>query len=190
MFIESLLSKTRLLLEKNSDFLFLCSHDRSILLETSTGSITIFSALFIVQQSRLLDQSGFLQAMEEIFGLNTMNIIKHLIDQLDFDLTCIKLVLSILAFSTINYTIYTNTDADKLINMKTIIDVQDRYIELLWKYLLNKYDYHQTVICYSKLVRCLLTLNTILVELYEVKFFTGIMDSIVEQTKQSLACFD
>jgi hypothetical protein len=189
MFIELLLSKMRLLFEKNLDFLSLCVHDRLILLENSTGSIMIFSALFIVRQSRLLDQSGFLQSMEDIFGLNTMKIMKHLIDQLDYDLTFIKLVLSIFAFSTTNYTIYINTNASKLINIKTIVNIHDRYVELLWKYLLNKYDYHQIVSCFSKFTRCLFTLNAILVELYKDKFFTGIIDSVVEQTKQILACF-
>lgn len=185
-FLTSLLTKTRLLFEKNSHFLSLCSHDRSNMLHISTIYITIFSALFIVRQSRLLDQSGFLQSIEAFFGSTMIDNIKRLIGQLDFDLTFIKLIFSILSLSTTNYTIYKNIDANNLGDMKTIIQTHDKYIELAWKYLSNKYDYCHTVTCFSRLVNCLFTLNNILIELYKEKFFTDIIDCVIEQTKQTL----
>ena len=189
-FIASLLSNTRLLLENNADFLSLCAHDRSTLLHTSTRSTIILSASFIVRQSRLLDHSEFLQSTNKLLGLTTWNIIRRIINQLDFDLTFLKLILSILAFSTNNYTVYTNANAINLVNTKSIIHIHDRYVELAWRYVLNRCDYHQTVICFSKVVRCLLTLNDILVEVQEEKFFTSIIDYIVEQTKQTLVHSD
>ena len=189
-FILSLLSKTRLLLENNADFLSLCAHDRSTLLHTSTRSTTILSASFIVRQSRLLDHAEFLQSTKKLLGLRTWNIIRRLINQLDFDLTFIKLILSILSFSTNNYTVYTNAHPINLVNTKTIIHIHDRYVELAWRYVLNRCDYHQTVICFSKVVSCLLTLNDILVEVQEDKFFTSVIDFVVEQTKQTLVHFE
>jgi hypothetical protein len=185
-FITLLISETQLLFRKNPDFLSLCSHDRSTLLHYSTKYKIILNASFIGRQARLIDHSGFLQSTENLFGSTTMIIIKRLIDQLDFDLTFIKLAFSILSFSTTNYTIYTNTDTMNLVNIKPIIHIHDTYIELAWRYLLYKYDYHQTVTYFCKFVSCLFTINAILVEVHEEKFFTDIIDSIVEHAKQIL----
>ncbi len=119
-----------------------------------------------------------------------MTIIKRLIDRLDFDITFIELILSVLSFSTTDYTIYTNTNPINLINIKTIIHIHDTYIELTWRYLIYKYQYHQAVLDFSKFLSCLFTLNAILAEVDEEKIFTDIIDSILDQTKQTLAHHD
>jgi hypothetical protein len=186
-FIASLMNESQLLFKKNPHFLSLCSHDRSILLHCITKYITMLGSSFTVRQAQLIDHPSYIQSIESLFGSTTMIILRHLIDRLEFDVTFIKLVLSILSFSTINYTIYTNTDPINLINIKTIIHIHDTYTELAWQYLIYKYDHRQAIIYFSKLVSCLLTLNAILVEVHEEKSFRDITDSIVEQTEQTLA---
>jgi hypothetical protein len=186
-FIISLIRESRFLDEKNPDFMSLSSHDRSILLHSSTKYITILSASFTGRQTHLLDYPSLLQSTEILIGSTAMTLIKRLFDQLDFDIIFIKLILSILSFSTTNYSIYTNTDPINLINIKMIIHTHDKYIELAWRYLLCKYNYHQAVIYFSKLINCLFTLNAILVKVHEEKSFTDIINSIVDQTKRTLA---
>jgi hypothetical protein len=56
-------------------------------------------------------------------------------NQLDSDIVFVKLVLSILAVSTFDYTFYTNTASINLENIKAVLCIQDMYIELAWRYL-------------------------------------------------------
>jgi hypothetical protein len=65
---------------------------------------------FIGRQAGLLDYPGFLESTEILVGSTTMTIIKRLIDRLDFDITFIELILSILSFPTTKYAIRTNTN--------------------------------------------------------------------------------
>lgn len=183
-FISSLIRENRLLFEENPDFVSLCPQDRSTLLHCSTKYTTILSASFIGRQTCLFDYPAFLQSIEVLVGSTTAILIKRLIDQLDFDITFIKLVLSILSFSTTRYTNYTNIVSNNSINSETMIQLHDAYIELAWRYLIYKYDYHQTVIYFSRLVSCLFTLDTILVKVYEEKSFTKVTNAVVEQTKR------
>ncbi len=53
----------------------------------------------------------------------------------------VKIILNIIGFSTINYTKYENTQPINLIDLKTIIDIQDTYTELAWQYLVYKYTH-------------------------------------------------
>ena len=60
------------------------------------------------------------------------------------------------------------------------------YTELAWRYLLYKYNHDQAVRCFSNLVRCLFTVYDGIIEVCKVKRFTDMIDSVIEQTEQTL----
>ncbi|CAF3150428.1 unnamed protein product, partial [Rotaria sp. Silwood2] len=111
---------------------------------------------------------------------------KRVIDQLDPDNTFIKLVFAILTFSTINYTIYRKNVHNNLTNIKVTLPIQDMYTDLTWRYLLYKYGHHQAVIRFSNLLRCLFAVIAAVVEAHESEKFTEMIDSVIEQTEQTL----
>ncbi|CAF4624053.1 unnamed protein product, partial [Rotaria sp. Silwood2] len=111
---------------------------------------------------------------------------KRVIHQLDPDNTFIKLVFAILTFSTINYTIYRKNVHTNFINITQTLLVQDMYTDVTWRYLLYKYGYHQAVIRFSNLLRCLFTVTAAVVEAHESEKFTEMIDSVIEQTEQTL----
>ncbi|CAF5097774.1 unnamed protein product, partial [Rotaria sp. Silwood1] len=86
-----------------------------------------------------------------------------------------KLFLAILSFSTT----YTNTSTTTFSSTKQILDIQDRYIELTWKYLLYKYNSNQAVKYFSNLIRCVLAIHDALAKADEVQWFTEEIDFLV-----------
>ena len=172
-FLMTLSRKTRLCLEENEDFLSLSSDDRLKLVRSSRISLKIFSTLSIIRQCRLPDQTGFIPSSVNLFGMKLINLMKNFLDQLDSDLNVIKFVFFIFLFSTMNDQIYSNN--------KTIRQIQEKYIELAWKYLLSKTDYRQTVIFFSTLPRCLTTFQNILHEFHQEKSLRDLMNHLSEE---------
>jgi hypothetical protein len=95
------------------------------------------------------------------------------------------LALSILVFSTLDYTFYTNTAPVNLKNIKAVLHIQDMYAELAWRYLIYKYGHFHAVICFSNLIRCIFTVNNATIEAIKCKQYTDIVDVIIKQTEQT-----
>jgi hypothetical protein len=178
--------KVQLVFEKNRDLLSLSSHDRITLLRSTVEYTASTGVMFILHQTRLLDDITFYKSAEMIFQSNAISLIKRVNDQFDSDDTFCKIILAILAFSTTNYTAYNGNVQTNLTNIKAILPVQDMYTELVWRYLLHKYDHHQAVIRFSNLIRCLLLVNDAIVEAHESQQFREMIDSVVRQTEEKL----
>ncbi|CAF1394814.1 unnamed protein product [Rotaria sordida] len=164
---KSMMGNIQLVFEKNRDFLSLSRHDRTTLLRTTAEFTTSIGGMFTLRQYKLFDYPPFYESAEIIFHPTAAIFIKRVIDQLDPDNTFIKLILSILAFSTINYTMYKENIQINLTNIKAILPIQDMYIDLTWRYLLYKYGHHQAAIRLSNLVKCLFAAIDAIIEAHE-----------------------
>jgi len=185
-FFTSTKTKIQLVSEKNPDLLLLSPHDRTSLLRTTIKHITSVGGMFVLRQHHLFEYPSFYNSAGLIFGSTAAAFTKYVIDQLDPDDTFIKLILAILSFSTLNYTVYTKFDQTNLINTKAILSIQDIYTELAWRYVLYKYGHHQAVMRFSNLIRCLFYVNDAIVEAHESREFTEMIDSVIKQTEQIL----
>ena len=183
-FFTSIKTKIQLVFEKNRDFLSLSLHDRTTLLRNTVEYTTGIGGMFISHQYQLFDYPTFYNSAEIIFRPTAAALGKRVIDQFDSDDTFIKLILAALAFSTTNYTVYHGNCQTNLTNIKAILSTQDMYIELAWRYLLHKYDYHQSVARFSNLLRCLLLVNNVIAEAYESKQYAEMIDYVIEKTEQ------
>jgi hypothetical protein len=186
-FFTSVMGKVQLVFEKNRDCLSLSSHDRTNLLRNTIEYNGIIGGMFLLRQTRLLDDVTFFTSAEIIFHSSTMILIKRIIDLFDTDDTFSKIILATLAFTSINYTVYKKNVRTNLTNIKAILPIQDMYTELAWRYLLHKYGEYQAVIRFSKLIRCLLLVNDAIVEAHESQQYAEIIDSVIEQTEQALS---
>ncbi|CAF3206419.1 unnamed protein product [Rotaria socialis] len=188
-FIRQILHEGQLIYEKNGDFLSLCSQDRSTLIHTTVKHMSCFGGTFILYQAQLMDYPSFFQSGIILFGLPAMVTAKFLSDLFDSDMTFIKLALSILAFSTINYVVYENTASVNMKNLIEIIRIQDTYTDLSWRYLLYKYGHTEAVLRFSNLIRCILNANSAIIQAATLKEFPAIIDYVVKRT-ESILVFD
>jgi hypothetical protein len=185
-FIKTILDGSQLLYKSNQDFLSLSANDRSILLYNTIKHTASFSSTTVCQQVRLLRHPAFYNAIELISNASMIPTIMCIERLFDFDMIIKKLVLAILAFSTTNCTIYSDSSTGNLSDLKQILRIQDTYIELIWRYLLYKYDHKQAVICFSNLIRCLFAVHDVIIRGCEIQWFTDKIDSLIQQTEQTL----
>jgi hypothetical protein len=132
----------------------------------------------------------YYDSIETIANSSVVPVAKRLATQLDFDVIIMKLLLAILSFSTINHTVYSNTSSINLSNIKQIIQIQDTYIELAWRYLLYKYNYEWAVKSFSLFIGVIFTIQEAISETQEVQWLTETFDSLVQQTEQTLTLND
>jgi hypothetical protein len=185
-FFRCMLSEGQLIYENNGNFLSLCSHDRSTLIRSTAKHVACIDATLVGRRYGLIDHPCFYKSSEILLGSSALTSAKRTIDLVDSDITFVKLALSILAFSTISYTVYENTIPINLTNVNSIIRVQDMYIEIAWRYLLYKYGHIQAVLCFSKLIQWIFSINLTIVKVDRYKDLRAIMDYVVEQTEQTL----
>ena len=187
---QLMLDATQSLYSKNRDFLSLSTEDRSILLHstlTHTGGI---SSNFICHQIQLLSYSAYYDAVAIIASPTISSIARRFASRLNFDMNVMKLFLAILSFSTFRCVAFPSTSSANLSNVQEVLRIQDRYIELTWRYLLYTYNHEQAVKCFSDFIRCIFVTNEALIEAQEIQWFTSTIDSIVERTEQSLSLND
>ena len=134
-----------------------------------------------------MEHPAFLKSHEILFGPMTTPIAKRLDEQVDGDAVVVKLVLAILSFSTTKYSVYNDTSPANFVDTKSVLRIQDTYTELLWQYLRYQYDEEQAVSRFLSLVRCILSLQAAIVEVIDVQWFNGVIDTLVESTEHSLS---
>jgi hypothetical protein len=188
--IKTIAGRAQSLYNRNQDFLSLSADDRSVLLCTTMKHTGNFLSNTVYQKVRLLNHPAFHTAVSVIANPSAISVTIRLGRLLDFDVVFQKLVLGILAFSTINYTIYSNIPATNLSDHKKVLHIQNTYIDLTWRYLLYKYDEKQAVLCFSNLIRCLFTVNEAIVIASEIKWFTGMINDLIQETQQTLIIND
>ncbi|CAF4042917.1 unnamed protein product [Rotaria sp. Silwood1] len=184
-FFTSMMGNVQIAFEKNRDFLSLSRHDRITLLRTTVEYTSTIGSIFTLRQYKLFNYPSFYESAEIIFQPSATVFIKRVIDQLDPDNTFIKLILAIVAFSTINYIVYRKNIEIDLTNNKVMLPFQDMYTDLAWRYLLYKYGHHEAVKRFSNLTRCLFAVTGAIAEAHESQKFTEMIDSIIEQTEQT-----
>ncbi|UJR07776.1 hypothetical protein I4U23_012059 [Adineta vaga] len=185
-FITSNMSCVPEIFEKNLHFRSLSYHDRSILLRNTVKHTGCIGGTFVLHQSQLLHDPLFYQTTTTIFGSDIMSRIIPLTESFDRDETFVKLILTIIAFSTTTYTIYSQTNFNNLNNLKQILQIQDIYTELAWRYMIYRYNYDQAVIQFCQLIQCLFRVNSTIVEVDRNQEYTSIIGTVIEQTEQLL----
>jgi len=181
-FFALIINESQFLYEKNADFISLCSHDRSILIQSTIKLVSSLGTCFVTRDTRLLNNPAFNESAETIYGSTVLVNSNRAIDLLDSDSTFIKLALALLTFYTLDYT---NIAPINLSNIEAVLRIQNMYSKLTWRYLLYKYGYDRAVICISNLIKCIFFVNDAVVKAVKIKLYTDMIDSLVKQTEET-----
>jgi len=143
--------------------------------------LLIINFSFLVEQSHLIDYFIFNKAIENLFQIRI--IIKNKF--LYFDLSFIKLSFGIILFSSYDYLIHENISIKYLKNIKELIQIQNIYIELAWKYLIYVYDEKQAIHSFSNFIQYLFILIEKMILFKDNEDFMKMINIIIQQTEQS-----
>jgi len=188
-FLASIYETTGAYLLCNDDLCKLSSNDRSIMLHNAADNVSCMSWAFVIHHCHLLALDTFSNAMNIMYGKRTVDIHRWAMKFIDPDIVLIKLAISLFAFSENTYS-YSSSISDNLTNPITILEIQNKYAELTWKYLLYKYGHYQAV---KRFLNITIWLEAITIFMFHAQTLTqhvNDVNSLVEQTELTLILDD
>lgn len=184
--LQTLFNSSQTLYEKNQDFRNLSSEDRCLLVSNTLGYVSCLSSACLTQKVGLTNSPKYYDTLQMISNPKTTEITKYVTQRMHSDAIVLKIFFSILSFSTMNLTIYTNKSTTNLSNNRQIFRIQNEYIELLWKYLIYKYNYQQAIHSICELLKCIFALHQGLIYAQEIQWYADTAEDLVQQTKHNL----
>ena len=173
------------------DFQILTVNEQCSLLERNGQAITCVSL------GSVLRDSGFVYCAEAVadaikmYGVEVVYRAGRIRDRLDVDSTLIKLMLVIHAFSAscLIVDVPRSKPSDSLIlGTFRLLGSQNVYVELVWKYMIYRYGYRETVIRFASLVKSMLDMSSHLVDCYSsVEVCRHYVDEAVDENKLTMS---
>ncbi|CAF4191984.1 unnamed protein product [Rotaria sp. Silwood2] len=128
----------------NDDIRKLSFNDRSMILCSASNNMSCISGGFILSYCYLYGLDAFLNAVNKKFGKSLINIPSSTRKYVDPDIVVATLSISLFALSENTCYYYSNISKD-LTNPLNILEIQNKYAEVRWKYLLYKYGHYEAV---------------------------------------------
>jgi hypothetical protein len=180
-------------LERFPQFHNLSKHIRRIIVQNNLNGIGSYNSIFAASESKVLDNEFCLATCYQVYGEDFVKEGQHFMTRMESNGTLIKMMLSILAFSS-NCSIVLHDHRFNLTNTSTtnsiiLIRIQDIFIVLLWKYLVYQYGFIEAVRRFDHLVKYHLDLLNRINEVNS-KQHVDMIDNLIEETTHSLTLND
>jgi len=176
-------------LRSNLDLCTLSSDDRSAFLRNAADNITCLGTVFSWSWSQLYNSELFIQVFKTFYGYSPFTMIHYILKFIDPDIIVAKLSLSLFAFSN-NNSIFSPQVTTKSTNTLAIFHIQNMYAQVLWKYLLYKYGYYQSIQRFINLNQCLLAATNTVFDAQNIEQHVNDIESLIEQTELTLVLDD
>ncbi|CAF1367883.1 unnamed protein product [Rotaria sordida] len=188
-FLASIYETTRTYLCSNDDLRRLSGDDRSVILRSAADYVSCMGGTFIMQYYHLYDLDGFLNAMNAKYGKSLMDV--HIWSRkfIDPNIVLAKLSISMFAFSEDSCSYYSNISSHYT-NSITILQIQNKYAELTWKYLLYKYGLHDAVNRFLNITLWLCSMHILAFHAQSLANHVSDVDSVIEKTELKLILDD
>ncbi|CAF4681658.1 unnamed protein product [Rotaria sp. Silwood2] len=183
--LETIYETAGTYLRFNDDLRHLSSDDRSIIVRSAADNVSCMSGSFIMQYCNLYGLDTYLKAMNVKYGQRTVDLTTRTRKFIDPDVVLVNLSISLFAFSENSCCYYSNL-LDDLTNPIHILEIQNKYAEVTWKYLLYKYGHYDAVKRFLNLILWLCSMNVLAVHGQSVTTHVKDLDSIIEQTELTL----
>ena len=188
--ISSFSNCLQLFICSTPDFKNLTISKQKLLLKRNILGLLSIGKIYLMRESEIFVKPENEIVILPLYGYEIAQQIKLYSNQLDSDSTIIKLFLIALAFSS-NY--FIQSDQEDIINQDNLFlntynlsESQNNYIGLLWKYLINQYNYNQAVQKFSILIKQFLDIFKLSIDIYEKNdIFKNFINNIIEQIEQS-----
>lgn len=151
------------------DYKVLTVNEQSSLLKRNLNGLFIFCAEIVCRDLKMLENAAWSNTLTYTLGSDMIERKRYLNSRLEHDTTLIKLMLIIIAFSSNCYmlderqTIYND---HLLYGTFRLLGSQNVFVDILWKYMIYRYGYRESVLRFSRLVKQTLDLITLVVNMY------------------------
>jgi len=187
-------ASTELFIGSSADFQILTVAEKCSLYQRNLHGVLHLCATFILRLCGMFDSYKNDKIIISIYGYDIFQQTKRIALQLDYDLTIIKLILFIFAFSSNCYMIdeHGNMLDDKLLyGTFRLFGSQNVYMEVLWKYMIYRYDYYDASARFAKLIKHILDLLKMSEHVHpNNEVHQNFIDEVTVLTEQSLIIND
>ncbi|CAF3494171.1 unnamed protein product [Rotaria sp. Silwood1] len=184
-----------------SHFGNLSLNDQSALIERNLRNIGGYSGIVISRDADIHSSPIFKIGFPLIYGSKVMEDAMKIYEKTDSDGTLVKLLMPTLIFSTAcDLLILTDKNENKLnistneyrllTDEKQILDIQNFYTEILFKYMIFRYGYKDAALKFAGLIKTSLDQSMCSLNGREALRHKQLMQTIVKQTEQSLTLQD
>ena len=176
-------------LRLNADLCQLPSDDRSLVVRTATVSVSCLGSTLITRNYPLYAIDIFKNTISNVYGEDVINKHRRSMKFIDSDTVFLKLALSLFVFSELNYSYVSIVSSDST-NVLNVLEVQNRYAEVTWKYLLYRYGHDQAVRRFLTLTSWFLATTLYIGDMQSLSPQVNNVTSLVEETELKLVLDD
>ncbi|CAF3623845.1 unnamed protein product [Rotaria sp. Silwood1] len=188
-FLTCIYETTGTYLRFNDDLRKLSFDNRSITLSNVANNVSCLDCAFVVQNFHLFALEIFSNTLEVMYGKPTVDIYRWTMKFIDLDIVLIKLALSLFAFSG-NTCSYSPNISTELTDPIIILEIQNKYAEITWKYLLYRYGHYQAVQRFLNIISWLEALTIFVFHTQNLTTYINEIDLLAEQTELTLILDD
>lgn len=172
------------------DYKILTIDEQRSLLKRNLNGLFIFCAEIVCRDLKMLDNPTWIHTLTYTLGSDMIERKRLLNSRLEHDTTLIKLMLIIIAFSSNCYMLderQTIKNDHLLYGTFRLLGSQNVFVEILWKYMIYRYGYNQSVIKFSRIIQIYICVLKHLEDIYtNNQAHQNMVDCTIENIKQSL----
>jgi hypothetical protein len=176
--------------QSTPDFQILTVNEQWSLFERNLHGISGLCSSLVFRDTNFFENSECYQSYAVVYGSHVMKQSHRLIKQLDRNSTLLKLILITIAFSPNCFIVdvHENMNNDSLVHGAfRLLGSQNVFVELLWKYMLYRYGYHEAVLRFTGLIKHVLDMIRHAASIYmSNEVHHDFVDDVVDKTKETL----
>lgn len=183
-------TSTKSFVTSTPDFRILTVNEQTSLLDRNFHGIMSLISIIFMRATGIFDTPSCLNVFNGVYGTRMIVHAQRIRRELDLDLTILKVLLLILSFSSncFAFDLQTATEKDNFLHGTfRLFGSQNVYVELLWKFMIYRYGYQQTVIRFTKILLLFLDIMKHCGEIYTTNdVHHHLVEGAVGQMKHSL----
>ncbi|CAF2764794.1 unnamed protein product [Rotaria sp. Silwood2] len=190
--IRELYSSIGPLIECSPDFHSLPVNVRQVLVKRNLYITGAMNGLFLCRELSVLNNVTVHNFYVQLYGCDYMIECHRNIAQYDSNGSLIKIFIFILAFSSSCSIIKYDNEGDISIMSSPInlISIENVYVTVLWKYLVYLYGFKEAALRFTRLVKSVLDLISILNQAPQIETRHRMVDTIIKETERTLVIGD
>lgn len=181
--IGSLFSTIHTFISRCPLFYSLSSKFRQELIKRNLNTIGSFNGFYMGKQMNIFENEIYSKLIDNIYGYNYSNNLIKASQRLQQNGILIKIMLMIIIFSS-NSSIISIDYSDNIqiiFNSNILLNIQNIFVTLLWKYLIYQYGYNEAILRYLSLIKSLLDMIQRMDQGLKIQKHWTMVKNIIEQ---------
>ncbi|CAF3994348.1 unnamed protein product, partial [Adineta steineri] len=187
-YMNKSLSTIQTILKRSPYFHSLSLNSRRSLIQNNTYLTTNLNSIFVSSEIDRLNNMNFSMSFNTLLGTDCVTQFSAILKRIDSNSISMKLMLFIIVFSS-NCSIIIFNNQQNLKNKSTsieLVQIQNIFVTLLWKYLIYQYGYTEPIRRYCSLIKFVLDILYETEKLTNNEIYHKILNTFIIQTENLL----